>query len=214
MVKRLGQLVILMALAMPLSAEDLKTIKLAAPELTTGTSLMQALKDRQSSRTFSKKPLPDEVLSQLLWAADGVNRPGSGKRTAPSAMNWQEIDIFVATAEGLYRYTPNEHALLPIIKQDIRALTGKQPFVSNAPVNLIYVADASRISGNSSAEEKMMYMAADTGFISQNVYLYCASVGLVTVVRGFIDKDALAKAMQLKGTQTIILAQSVGYPKE
>jgi SagB-type dehydrogenase family enzyme len=193
-------------------AVELSPIKLPPPNLNGGKSLMQALQARKSSRDFSAKKLPVEVLSNLLWAANGINRPDSGRRTAPSAVNWQEIDIYVATADGLYLYNAKEHVLKPVIKQDIRELTGKQPFVKEAPVNLIYIADYSRMGG-ANAEERNSYAAEDTGFIAQNVYLYCASEGLATVIRGSIDKDALAKAMQLRDNQKIVLSQTVGYPK-
>jgi SagB-type dehydrogenase family enzyme len=173
---------------------------------------MQSLQARKSSRDFSTKKLPVEVLSNLLWAACGINRPESGRLTAPSAVNWQEVNVYVAMADGLYLYNAKEHFLKPVIKQDIRELTGKQTFVKDAPVNLIYVADYSRMGGGN-AEERNSYSAADTAFIAQNVYLYCASEGLATVVRGSIDRDALAKAMQLRDNQKIVLSQTVGYPK-
>ena len=193
-------------------AAELLPIKLPPPNLNSGKSLMQSLQARKSSRDFSTKKLPVEVLSNLLWAAYGINRPESGRRTAPSAVNWQEIDVYVAMTDGLYLYNAKEHVLKPVIKQDIRELTGKQTFVKDAPVNLIYVADYSRMGG-ANAEEKNSYSAADTAFIAQNVYLYCASEGLATVVRGSIDRDILAKAMQLRDNQKIILSQTVGYPK-
>jgi SagB-type dehydrogenase family enzyme len=193
-------------------AAELSPIKLPPPNLNSGKSLMQSLQARKSSRDFSTKKLPVEVLSNLLWAACGINRPESGRRTAPSAVNWQEVEVYVAMAEGLYLYNAKEHVLRPVIKQDIRALTGKQKFVKEAPVNLIYVADYSRMGG-ASLEERNSYAAADTAFIAQNVYLYCASEGLATVVRGSIDRDVLAKAMQLLDNQKIILSQTVGYPK-
>ena len=175
-------------------AAELLPIKLPPPNLNSGKSLMQSLQARKSSRDFSTKKLPVEVLSNLLWAAYGINRPESGRRTAPSAVNWQEVDIYVAMADGLYLYDAKERVLQPVINQDIRELTGKQTFVKDAPVNLIYVADYSRMGGGN-AEERNFYSAADTAFIAQNVYLYCASEGLATVVRGSIDRDVLAKAM-------------------
>jgi SagB-type dehydrogenase family enzyme len=174
---------------------------------------MQALKDRSTSRTFGSEKLPVQVLSNLLWAAFGINRPDSGKRTAPSAMNTQEIDIYVAASDGLYVYDAKAQLLRPILSEDIRALTGLQPFVAEAPLNLIYVADYSRMT-RASQEDKVLYSAADTGFISENVYLFCASEGLATVVRGSIDRVALAKAMKLRPDQKIILSQTVGYPKK
>jgi SagB-type dehydrogenase family enzyme len=193
-------------------AAELSPIKLPPPNLSSGKSLMQSLQARKSSRDFSNKKLPVQILSNLLWAACGINRPDSGKRTSPSAVNWQEIDVYVAMAEGLYLYSAKEHILKPVLNRDIRALTGKQSFVKEAPVNLIYVSDYSKIS-KADIDERNFYSATDTGFISQNVYLFCASEGLATVVRGMLDKEALSKVMNLKDTQKITLAQTVGYPE-
>ena len=192
------------------SAADPGPLPLPKPQMEGGKPLMQALKERASSRAFSTEKLPLQTLSNLLWAACGINRPDSGKRTAPSARNWQEIDVYVATADGLFLFEPQEHVLKPVLPEDIRALTGSQPFVKDVPVNLIYVADYSKVSQDTPAD-KDRYTAADAGFISQNVYLFCASEGLATVVRGLIDREALAGKMGLRPDQKIILAQSVGY---
>jgi len=194
-------------------AEGSKTIDLPKPQIDQGRPLMQVLKDRASSREFSAEKIPIQVLSNLLWAAFGVNRPDSGKRTAPSARNWQEIDIYVATAEGLYLFDAKSHSLQHVISEDIRAMTGTQSFAKEAPVNLVYVADTSKIGG-AKPEDRDIYAGADTGHISQNVYLYCASEGLATVVRGSIDRDTLSKVMKLRPDQKVILAQTVGYPKK
>jgi hypothetical protein len=177
-------------------AEPAASVALPKPDMVGGKPLMQALKERHSTREFSPTPLPLEVLANLLWAANGVNRPPADKRTAPSAKGWHEIDVYVATADGLYLYDAKLHVLKLVVAQDLRALTGRQDFVKDAPVNLVYVADLAR-------------MDAD----AKNVYLYCASQGLATVVRGWVDKDALAKAMQLKASQRVVLAQTVGYPR-
>jgi SagB-type dehydrogenase family enzyme len=193
--------------------EELKTIQLPKPQLDGGRPLMQVLKERKSSREFRSEKLPLQVLSNLIWAASGVNRPESGRRTAPTAANWQEIDIYLAVAEGLYLYDAKSHLLNPVLAEDIRALAGLQSFVKDAPLNLIYVADFSRI-GRGTHEEKEFFSAADTGFIAQNVYLFCASEGLATVVRANIDKPTLAKAMKLGPDQKITLSQTVGYPKK
>lgn len=211
MLKKILLSAMLLIFTVSLSAQDLKPIKLPPPQLDGGKTLMLSLKERKSTRSFSTIKLPLNVLSNLLWAACGINRPETGRRTAPSASNWQEIDIYVATSDGLYLYDVKEHALNPVLHQDIRALTGKQSFAGEAPVNLVYVADLSR-TGGANAEERNFYSAADTGFISQNVYLYCASTGLVTVVRGSVERDELASAMKLRNNQRIILAQTVGYP--
>jgi SagB-type dehydrogenase family enzyme len=206
-------LVILLILPALTSAEGLKPVQLPKPQMEIGRPLMKVLKDRRSSRAFSTEKLPMQVLSNILWAAFGVNRPDSGKRTAPSARNWQEIDIYAATAEGLYLFDAKAHVLRQVLAKDIRGMTGRQPFVREVPLNLIYVADFSKMTGKTDAE-KPFYSGADTGFISQNVYLYCASEGLATVVRGLVDREPLAKVMGLRTEQKITLAQSVGYPKE
>jgi len=197
----------------PIFSEELKLIQLPKPQTDGGKPLMQVLKDRSSSREFSPKKLPIQALSNLLWAACGINRPDSGKRTAPSAVNYQEIDIYVAVHDGLYLYDAKAHMLKPILSGDIRALTGRQPFVKDAPINLIYVADISKMT-RSTNEDKDLFSAANTGCIAQNVYLFCASEGLATVLRASIDRPALAKAMNLRPDQKIILSQTVGYPKK
>jgi len=195
------------------AAQELKPIELPKPQTDGGRPLMQVLKERSTSRDFSSEKLPLPVLSNLLWAAFGVNRPESGKRTAPSALNWQEIDIYVATADGLYVYDAKAHRLNPVLAEDVRAATGTQPYVKDAPVNLVYVADLAK-TGKASAPDQDFYTAADTGFIAQNVYLYCASEGLATVIRGGVDRPALAKVMKLRPDQKITLSQTVGYPKK
>jgi SagB-type dehydrogenase family enzyme len=172
---------------------------------------MEVLKDRKTIRSFSQKELPLQELSNLLWAAFGVNRPGEGKRTAPSAMNKQEIDIYVAKKDGLYLYDANKNVLQKIHGDDIRAATGGQDYVGAAPVNLLFVADYSKF-GDIPKENKDLFSAADVGFIAQNVYLYCASEGLGAVVRALIDREKLGELMKLKENQKIILAQTVGYP--
>ena len=192
---------------------NLADIALPPPRTEGGKPLMEALKARQTSRAFSTKPLPDQVLSDLLWAAWGISRPDSGKRTAPSARNWQEVDVYVVLEQGAYLYDAKANALRAIADGDLRKLTGPQAFVGAAPLNLVYVADTARMAG-SAPEDQALYSGADVGFISQNVYLFCASEGLATVVRGMVDREALAKALNLPEEKKIILAQTVGYPGE
>jgi SagB-type dehydrogenase family enzyme len=194
-------------------AQELTPLILPAPQTSGGKPLMQVLKERHTSREFSSQKLSPQVLSNLLWAAFGINRPETAKRTAPSAVNWQEIDVYVATAEGLYVYDAKGNKLDPILAEDVRAATGTQAFVKDAPLNLVYVADFAK-TGKSSTEETNLYTAADAGFIAQNVYLFCASEGLAVVVRGSVDRAALAKAMKLRPEQKILLGQTVGYPKK
>ncbi len=194
-------------------SQEMKPIKLLAPNLKGGKPLMQTLKERKSTREFSTKELPLQVLSDLLWAANGINRLDIGHHTAPTAMNMQEIDIYLAKSDGLYLYDAKDNTLVPILAQDIRELTGNQPFVKTAPINLIFVADYSKMA-KAQPTDADFFAATDTGYISQNVYLYCASAGLATVVRGWFDKPVLTKAMQLRPDQKIILTQTVGYPKD
>ena len=193
--------------------EHAKIIKLPAPQNSGGKPLLDCLQLRQSNRSYSQQKLSLQTLSNLLWAANGINRPESGKRTAPTAVNWQNIDVYVATADGLFLYDAKEQALIQILKEDIRALTGSQDFVKTAPVNLVYVADYAKIPRGSD-EDKLFYSANHAGYISQNVYLFCASEGLSTVVRAMINKEELAKAMKLRPEQHIMLAQSIGYPQK
>jgi SagB-type dehydrogenase family enzyme len=194
-------------------AQELKPISLPSPQTDGGKPLMQALKDRHTTREFSSEKLSPQALSNLLWAAFGINRADTGKRTAPSAMNWQEIDIYVATADGLYVYDAKGNKLDRVLAEDVRGATGMQPFVKDAPLDLVYVADLAK-TGKSSAEDKNFYTAVDAGFIAQNVYLFCASEGLAVVVRGNVDRAALAKVMKLRPDQKILLGQTVGYPKK
>jgi SagB-type dehydrogenase family enzyme len=190
---------------------DISDTPLPAPRMEGGKPLMQALKERQTSRDFSAKKLPAQVLSDLLWAAFGVNRPESGKRTAPSARNWQEMEIYVVMEDGTYLYDPQSNKLRGVVKGDLRKMAGTQDFVAKAPLNLVYVADTTRMKG-ATPEDQTLYSGADTGFIGQNVYLFCASEGLATVVRGSVDRKALAVALKLSDQKKITLAQTVGYP--
>lgn len=173
---------------------------------------MQALKERKSGREFSSQKLPAQTLSNLLWAAWGINRP-DGHRTAPSARNMQEIDVYVASSDGLFLYEAKNHQLQKILDEDIRAATGNNEYVKDAALNLVYVADLQK-ANIPDPEALAFYTGADTSFLAQNVYLFCASEGLSTVVRGNINKPELSKIMKLRPDQTITLAQSVGYPKK
>lgn len=177
-----------------------------------GISLMSALEKRSSQREFSTQPLSREHLAGLCWAALGVNRPADKKRTAPTARNRQEITLYLVMAQGLFRYEPENHSLAKVKDGDLRALTGSQSFVAEAPLNVIFVAEGEKM-GNASAEQKAVYGAFDTGYVSQNIYLYCAAQNLATVVRGSVDKEKLHGAMGLKETHQIVGAQTVGYMK-
>lgn len=190
-----------------------KMIKLPEPQKTGGMPLMDALALRKTSRSYSPKELDLQTLSNLLWAANGINRPENGLKTAPSAVNWQEIDIYVSLEKGVYVYNTLENSLELYMEGDIRESTGRQPFVKDAPVNFIYVADFTRM-GDRTYEVKHWYSAADAAFIAQNVYLFCASENLATVVRGAVEKEELKKIMNLPEHKHVVLCQSVGYHGE
>jgi hypothetical protein len=188
-------------------------IYLPVPQKNIGKPLMQALELRQSSRSFSPKSLELQELSNLLWAGFGINRIDGGKRTAPSARNWQDIRIYVFMQSGVYLYHPEKHYLSFLLGDDFRGMTGTQDFVKTAPVNFVYVSDQSKM-GNASTEDKMIYSGADAAFIAENVYLYCASQNLATVVRASIDKKALVDILKLTPEVKIVLAQTIGYKPE
>ncbi len=184
-----------------LYAQDLQ---LPAPERSGGMPLMDALNKRHSIRSFQEKELTMQQMSNLLWAANGFNR--DDKRTAPTANNRQELELYVTTRQAIYRYDARNHLLKEIKKGDYRAKTGAQDFVAIVPLNLVFVADMRKASGRE-------YAYTGCGFVSQNVYLYCASEGLGSVVRGMFDKDQLHALLELDANQEVLLTQSVGYSK-
>jgi nitroreductase len=188
-----------------------QSIDLPAPQKTGGMPLMEALAKRSTARAFESKELSPQQLASLLWAADGINRP-DGKRTAPSARNFQETDVYVLLKQGAYVYDAKSNKLDLVVAEDIRALGGTQAFVKDAPATLVFVADLSKM-GDGSNEDKKNTANIDVGYISQNVYLFCASEGLVTGARGSVDRATLGPKLKLRPNQTIILAQSAGYPK-
>jgi len=192
-------------------AQELKPLELPPPRSEGGMPLMAALKLRRSTRQYSDRPLPAQTLSDLLWAAFGINRP-SGDRTAPYWRHVMVMDIYVAMADGVWIYEPKAHTLLPHLQGDIRPQTGLQEFVATAPLNLVYVAYGERMT-DISPEERRLYASVDTGFIGQNVYLFCASEGLATVFRGSVDYPKLARTLKLPDQQFVTFAQTVGYPR-
>ena len=188
-------------------------IKLLEPDKTLDVSLMQALSVRASQREFADKQLSLEDLSSLLWAANGVNRE-DGKRTAPSAVNAQDIDIYVCMASGAYLYDAKQNQLIRITTEDLRpAVCGKQPM--EAPVFLVMIADISRYPEGLASQRQLVesFACMDAGYVSQNIGLYCAAVKLATVPRASMDKEALAKTLNLKDTQIPVLNNPVGYMK-
>jgi nitroreductase len=208
MERMLFAIVILMAAIPGVYSQD---IQLPEPVKTGGMPLMEALANRHSTREFTNDTIQLQTMSDLLWAAWGINRR-NGKRTAPSAMNRQEIDVYVATPEALYLYHAMANRLKRILTGDIRALCGLQPYVATAPLNLIYVADLDRLQVIENFDDAPSDTYANCGFIAQNVYLFCASKKLGCVVRSSIDKESLGKKMKLRPHQKILLGQTIGYP--
>lgn len=193
-------------------AQPVESIKLPAPQKSGGTSLMEALDNRQSQRSYSSKELTQQQMSNLLWAAYGINRP-NGYRTAPSARTAHEYDIYIIKNDGWYLYDAEQHAMLKMGNENLQKYAGTQDFVQTAPVNLVFVADFDKLA-SFSKEMQVFYSATDVGYISQNVYLYCAAEGLATIVRGQIDKAKAKEVLKLRPNQYVILAQTVGYPGE
>ena len=202
----------LMIIPMVAGAQD---IALPAPVKKGGKPLMDALNERQSIREFTSVDLTLQQLSDLLWAGSGINRQADLKRTAPSSRNMQEIDVYVSLRSGLYLYDAAGNLLKQVHGRDIRALTGTQDFVGQAPLNIVYVADMAKLGkkeGDQITGQDLLSSWANTGFIAQNVYLYCASANLGCVVRGLVAREQLAPEMGLRSNQVIILAQTVGVP--
>lgn len=194
-----------------MNAQDLTVIKLNAPDKTRGTVVMKAFSDRHSDREFAAKELSKQDLSDLLWAANGINRT-DGKRTAPSALNKQDIDVYVIMKDGAYLYDAQAHALTPVAKGDHRsAVAGGQDFVKEAPLSLVLVSDLSRF-GDVSDHTKLI-AAMDAGIVSQNINLCCAGIGLSTVPRATMDQKALKEILKLSDNQLPLLNNPVGYPK-
>lgn len=188
-----------------------EAIKLQMPRFASGKTVLEALESRKSSREYSAEPLSEQELSELLWAAGGINR-ADGHRTAPSAMNAQNIDIYVFLTEGVYKYLPKEHTLTLIAEGNRQKDAGLQDYVETAPVNLIFVARPMVIEGREiTPEQQTSWAHLTVGYLSENVYLYCASAGLATVARAFIDKAGLQKLLNLGDDEEAILGQCVGH---
>lgn len=195
----------------PAKGNSATTIMLPSPVKQGGLPLMEALARRHSSRDFASTPLPLKLLSDLLWAAYGVNRADGG-RTAPSALNAHEIDIYVALTSGAYFYDADVHQLNLVAASDLRRITGYQDFVDEAPLDLVYVANHARM-GMVPVARRESYASAAAGAIAQNVYLFAACNDLSTVIRAWIDRSAIADALGLTHEQQVLLSQTVGYPK-
>ena len=189
-----------------LAAQD---VKLPAPDTKGGKPLMQCMAERKTGRNFDSRPLPAQVLANIFYAADGINRE-DGRKTVPTARNAQNQYIYAATADGTWLYEPKSNTLKKLSGKDIRALCGKQKFHAKAPLVLVYVAEPEKV-GNT-VEQQQNYAANHAGYSSQNVYLYAASEGLSTVVCAMVDRNALAKALNLPADRQIMYSQPIGYP--
>jgi len=204
--------------AAPQSPPKMEAIRLPAPKMEKGIPLMEALKKRKSERSYAEKKLSLQQLSELLWAANGVNRD-DGRRTAPAAVNKQAVDLYVVLSEGVYLYDAQANRLNPVKAGDYRTATGSQDFVKTAPMALVFVADLGKLKDlperarNLDEEMKIRWALVSAGCQSQNVSLYCASEGLGTVVRGSIDAKTFADAVGLRPDQRVLFAQTVGVPK-
>ncbi len=196
----------------PALGDTASMIQLPPPGVSGGASLLESLGKRRSSREFRRDVLPMPLLSSLLWAADGVNRPDGG-RTAPSALDAREIDIVVALPSGAYRFDAPSHALQLICAQDVRRVTGYQDFVDEAPLDLVYVADHGRMK-MVPVRQREAFANVAAGAIAQNVYLFAASTGLATVLRAWVDREAIARSLGLSHDQQVLLSQTIGFARE
>jgi len=187
-----------------LAPDVFDTIKLLKPDTLSGKPLMQAISRRKSDRQFDSRNLSLRHLSDILWVANGINRP-DGKRTVASAVGLYPLQTFAVLANGIYFYNPKKHQLEPFLKGDFRRFTGTQTFVETAPLNLLF------ITKGKTATDNFNNAMLDSGYCGQNVYLYCASEGLRCVVRASVNEAELLKAMNLSSNYKFILAQTVGY---
>ena len=211
--KRFFLILFVCGFAFAINAQDLQIIKLNEPDKTGGSSVMEAFSNRKSVRAFSNKKLSTQELSDLVWAAAGVNRQNSGLRTAPSWRNYKDIDLYVCFPEGMYFYNSKDHVLEPFAKGNFYPLiAGDQPYVNDAPVILLLIADLSKMQ-NDNVLPKMVIAGLDAGIISQNISIFCAGKNLATVPRGFMNREELNKVLKLKDTQHIMLNHPVGYAK-
>ena len=210
--KKLLVLSFIITVLIDLNAQELKSITLNQPDKTRGLTIMQAFEKRASASVFTSDKLKLQDLSDLLWAANGINRPDTRKRTAPSAMNAQDIDIYVFTEEGVYIYNAAGNLLDPVVAGDQRLLAaGRQTEFAKAAVILLLVSDLSKFQGNDDAG-KLTIAAMDAGIVSQNISLFCAGAGLITRPRATMDQAKLKEILKLKDSQRPLLNNPVSYP--
>ncbi|HEX7319855.1 MAG TPA: SagB/ThcOx family dehydrogenase [bacterium] len=188
-----------------------QAIQLIPPDTTRGLPVMKALKVRASATDFDTVMLSDQDLSDLIWAANGINRPENGKRTAPSATNAQDVDIYVCLKQGTYLYDAKKHALGQVTEGDTRSLVAsRQEFAAKAPVILLLVSDISRFKHGGDSL-KLVWAAMDAGIVSQNIAVFCAATGLRTRPRAIMDLKKLKAALKLNETQYLMLNNPVSY---
>jgi SagB-type dehydrogenase family enzyme len=212
--KSVTLLAMMMLITGSLCAQALQDIKLNAPDMERGLTIMKAFENRASATSFSSRELSLQDLSDLLWASLGVNRPESGKRTAPTAVNAQDIDIYVLLKSGTYFYDAKTHTLKGISAGDNRKLVSeRQTNFANAPVMLVLVSEISRFRGDDNTR-KLSWASMDAGIVSQNISIFCAGAGLVTRPRASMDVEGLRKLLSLSATQQPLLNNPVGYPNE
>ena len=210
--RKVQLLLVCLVLSVAASAAD-KVVKLPKPNLNRAGTVMKALSERQSTREYASKALSLADLSDLLWAANGINRPESGKRTAPSALNKQDVDVYVILPEGSYVYDAKNHQLNLVSEGDHRdVVAGGQTFVKAAPASLVLVSDVS-LFGDAQKPQNQVVGAIDVGIVSQNISLFCANAKLATVPRGSMDATQLKKVLKLKDSQIPMLNHPVGYFK-
>lgn len=193
-------------------AKEARSKVLPPPQTHGGAPLMDALSSRHSTREYAARPLPLQQLSNVLWAAYGINRADVGDHTAPYWRHIAVLDVYVAMADGVWIYSPERHQLLLHLPEDLRAKTGLQEFAGLAPINFVYVAHGDRMH-DLTPEQRRLFASVDAAFIGENVYLYCAGNGLATVFRGALDDASLAASMHLNPDEFITFAQTVGYPR-
>jgi SagB-type dehydrogenase family enzyme len=196
-----------------MTAQELQAIKLNAPNKTRGSVLMKALSERMSVREYDSRDLSLQDMSDLLWAANGINRE-DGRRTAPSASNRQEIDVYAIRADGAYLYDHQAHSLKPVAAGDFRAaVAGKQDFVLSAPISLLIVVNLEKL-GDPTVEQTKLMGAVDAGIVCQNINIFCSAVGLATVPRASMDQAELRRVLKLSETQLPLMNNPIGYPKQ
>ncbi|MDH6534653.1 SagB/ThcOx family dehydrogenase [Parabacteroides sp. 52] len=210
--KRILSIFIALFIVAALEAQELKVIKLNAPNKERGSRVMKAFDQRHSERSYASKPLDPQDLSDLLWAANGINR-ADGKRTAPSCRDFRDVKVYVILPEGAFLYNAEQHALDPVAAGDHRAIVaGGQAFVTSAPLSLVLVSDLTLFGGTIHEGTKLM-ASVDVGIVCQNINIACAGLGLATVPRGSMDQAALKEILQLKDTDLLLMNNPVGYPK-